>query len=148
MTFTTERRPMTEYSIRNVQPAMDYPDGEVFRDFTYDFYKNGKKVNNWYFEAMGPLELRDLRLALQLMKKTDMGFHCMDCDVHTGDIDEYYMVHDTVWLYANPAMDGMLCVGCLEERLGRVLTPDDFTDYPVNENFGNKSERLLERLGK
>jgi hypothetical protein len=27
---------------------------------------------------------------------------------------------------------GMLCVGCLERRLGRQLTHRDFIDYPIN----------------
>ena len=67
---------------------------------------------------------------------------CLDCGVDTIAIDEYYMVTHELW--ANS--DGMLCIGCLEKRLGRELTPDDFPscwddrDHP-------KSERLLERLG-
>jgi hypothetical protein len=61
-------------------------------------------------------------------------FRCMDCGVCTNCNGEYYMVHDEVWYSAITAMDKghMLCVGCLELRLNRLLTKDDFTDAPVN----------------
>lgn len=138
---------MSTYSIRNVRESREHDDGEMFRDFEYDVYKDGAKINSWYMETMGPVELEDLRKALQSMKKIDLSFHCLDCKVHTGEINEYYTVHDEIWLLANPLDHGMLCVGCLEERIGRVLTPADFPDYPVNHDFGNKSGRLSSRLG-
>lgn len=75
-------------------------------------------------------------------------FTCLDCEVDTNKINEYYMVHREIWLQANPVFDGMLCVGCLETRLGRQLSSSDFTDFPVNKPwFDSKSERLLDRLG-
>ena len=43
------------------------------------------------------------------------------------------MVHDAVWAQAG-AVDGYLCIGCLETRLGRALGPDYFPDFPVNEH--------------
>jgi hypothetical protein len=54
---------------------------------------------------------------------------CLDCNVETcpgvGEW-EVYMVHDHVWRDAG--MDrGDLCIGCLERRLGRMLSPDDFS---------------------
>lgn len=76
------------------------------------------------------------------------GFLCLDCRVHTGEINEYFMVHDDVWLEANPASDGMLCLGCLEARLGRPLVAEDFTDAPVNhQSFARQSPRLRAALG-
>ena len=60
-------------------------------------------------------------------------FECMDCHCCTNCNYEYYMVHDQVWLEANPRDKGMLCVGCLEQRLGKLLTKDDFTAAPINE---------------
>lgn len=57
------------------------------------------------------------------------------------------MVHDEVWLEANPKGRGMLCIGCLELRLGRLLTKDDFTDAPVNSMWATwGSTRLKIRL--
>jgi hypothetical protein len=41
------------------------------------------------------------------------------------------MVRDAVWQAARMT-DGYLCIGCLEKRLGREPTPDDFTAAPVN----------------
>lgn len=80
-------------------------------------------------------------------------FRCMDCAACTNCNDEYYMVHDSVWLMANPKDRGMLCIGCLEARLGRLLTKHDFTNCPLNlekefvfEAFQQGSRRLYNRL--
>lgn len=85
--------------------------------------------------------------AVKEQDKLRSSFICMDCKVDTMSIDEYYMVHDEIWEEAVPEFEGMLCIGCLEERLGRELTPDDFpTDLPVNEM--GASIRLKERQGR
>jgi len=45
---------------------------------------------------------------------------------------------------------GLLCIGCLERRLGRRLTPADFTDAPANDpsdRDSGRSRRFLDRLG-
>lgn len=71
---------------------------------------------------------------------------CRDCGTETLPTAwdrraEYYMVHDHLWQAAGMgAVDGCLCIGCLEARLGRELAPDDFTDAPVND-----PERLDQR---
>jgi hypothetical protein len=75
---------------------------------------------------------------------------CLDCQVETtftkrGNNDEWYMIHNHIWLKANPAGAGKLCIGCLEQRIGRRLTPRDFTDCPLN-NFPSGSKRLVSRL--
>ena len=59
-------------------------------------------------------------------------FRCLDCSMCTNCNYEYYMVTDQVWLEANPKDKGMLCIGCLELRLNRLLTKDDFSDCPLN----------------
>ena len=70
------------------------------------------------------------------MAKCGCGYHkmfaCMDCGSCTNCMDEYYMVHDSVWLEANPKDHGMLCIGCLESRRGKLLTARDFTAAPIN----------------
>lgn len=77
-------------------------------------------------------------------------FHCADCGVytseHNGGISEYYMIHNHLWKAAigNEHIH-MLCIGCLEDRLGRTLTKADFTSVPVN-SIQNQSERLVDRL--
>jgi len=73
-------------------------------------------------------------------------FKCQDCEIDTGKIDEYYMVINSIWQEAKMRR-GMLCIGCLEERIGRRLKSTDFTDcYLNNLRLGSKSQRLLNRL--
>jgi hypothetical protein len=77
------------------------------------------------------------------------GFECHDCGQNTHEIGEYYMVQFALWKQVAPdCQDGILCIGCLEARLGRTLTPADFTDCAVNCNiYGNMSARILDRIG-
>lgn len=76
-------------------------------------------------------------------------FMCRDCHVNTNDIDEYYMVNNSIWKLVcpdnNPAT--LLCIGCLENSLGRKLMSTDFTEAPIN-YIGLKSKRLADRLGQ
>jgi hypothetical protein len=60
-------------------------------------------------------------------------FRCADCLVNTAAIGDYYIVHDTVWAAAGMAeTDGMLCLDCLANRLGRPLQFSDFPLLPIN----------------
>lgn len=75
-----------------------------------------------------------------------MNFLCLDCKMDTKS--EYYVIKISLWKIVNPNIKGMLCIGCLEQRLGRVLTKDDFTQAALNSsNIDRKSERLKDRLG-
>jgi hypothetical protein len=91
------------------------------------------------------------------VKYTDEEFdrvvRCLDCNVHTKKIGEYYCLQKDVWysVTAEHGGTGMLCLGCLEERLGRILTSDDFVPgIPINENDDHvrRSDRFLNRLSK
>jgi hypothetical protein len=46
-------------------------------------------------------------------------------------LSEVYMVRPAVWTVAGMT-DGCLCIGCLEKRLGRTLTPKDFPKHALN----------------
>ena len=60
---------------------------------------------------------------------------------------ESYMVQKAVWEEAGMERDGgYLCIGCLERRLGRMLTPRDFTDVPINDLDPSQTKRLVSRL--
>lgn len=72
-------------------------------------------------------------------------FLCIDCKVSTLFTNEYYMVKDNLWSAANPHENGMLCVSCLEGRIGRELHSGDFTSAPVN-SMGPFSELLTLRF--
>ena len=92
---------------------------------------------------------------------------CADCGVDTWALGEMYMVRHDLWKWAVGDRylvydyDGrlkdktgpgtvMLCIGCLEHRIGRELEPDDFTDAPINwcpmAGNGHQSNRLKDRL--
>jgi hypothetical protein len=92
---------------------------------------------------------------------------CIDCGVDTTPRTgkrgcrhkgrhEYYMVHDEVWAEAgmrtgliHPYGGGgdYLCIGCLENRIGRRLRANDFTGAPVNDPDDPwKTPRLRLRL--
>jgi len=74
-----------------------------------------------------------------------MAFKCMDCKECTLCNDEYYMVTNDLW--DSVAKRGMLCIGCLESRCGKLLTRDDFADVPLNYmNLIGGSARLRNRL--
>lgn len=74
-------------------------------------------------------------------------FKCLDCSVDTGKIGEHYMLTDETWYQIHDSNIGMLCLGCLEVRLGRKLTAQDFNQSYINGlRFGIKSLRLLDRL--
>jgi hypothetical protein len=63
------------------------------------------------------------------------------CD-HTGAW-EWYIVHDEVWAEAGAGELDVLCIGCLEGRLGRPLVGADFSALPINEPSPWDSPRLV-----
>ena len=79
---------------------------------------------------------------------------CTACNTVVLDADgfgEWYMVTDDIWNGAMPDDPGdmtlFLCIGCLEQRLGRRLTSADFTDAPLNAmGLFLSTERLIDRL--
>lgn len=69
---------------------------------------------------------------------THIDWDCADCGKST--LNDYYMVKNPVWRAAgmpNAGMEnsGMLHRPCLEIRLGRKLTLNDFPPYPVNKKI-------------
>lgn len=76
-----------------------------------------------------------------------MSRRCVDCGVNTLKINEYYMVENRLWDVYGPAR-GMLCIGCLEKRIGRKLVPSDFSRARINwSGLGKHSPRLADRIG-
>jgi hypothetical protein len=59
---------------------------------------------------------------------------------------EWYMVRDEIWTEAGLGK-GILCIGCLEKRLGRELGPGDFDDTAANAPSRLDTPRLLARKG-
>lgn len=80
-------------------------------------------------------------------KNSRKRFLCVDCQMDTGKNNEFYFIKTELWLSVMPTINGMLCIGCLEKRLGRQLKADDFTEASINSpRHGAKSLRLLNRL--
>lgn len=71
-------------------------------------------------------------------------FICVDCEVDTDALGEYYMVTNIIWQLFG-AGDMMLCISCLEGRMGRKLNKQDFAKVPVN-YLGYRSQRMINRL--
>ena len=79
--------------------------------------------------------------------------YAMGADSVTAYFDnnaEVYSVKDAIWEQADMrAWNGCLCIGCLEQRLGRRLTPNDF---PASDGGFNRpdmpcTDRLRDRRG-
>lgn len=82
---------------------------------------------------------------------------CRDCGVDLepdsgqsdGSTEYAYMVRDQVWKLAGMRPAGtpnLLCVGCLENRLGRELVGQDFAPgYPGNWPLAQDTPRLAAR---
>lgn len=78
--------------------------------------------------------------------ENDTNWWCADCSIHTGIIGEYYMVTHDLW-HKYGVVRGMLCLSCLESRVGRRLCASDFPDLPVNNPFRVwKSDFALSRM--
>jgi hypothetical protein len=85
---------------------------------------------------------------------------CKDCGVNTLPATnehggtpkgccECYMVHDELWAEAGMKYDGgSLCVGCLEQRLGRELIAGDFKNNFIQNDpdFSLHTPMLRSRL--
>lgn len=71
-------------------------------------------------------------------------FDCKDCNKSTFRSDyNYYMVKNELWAKAFGAGPGMLCIPCLEKRIGRELVIDDFAKVPLNVGYLMKFEEVL-----
>lgn len=77
-------------------------------------------------------------------------YPCDDCAILTapdGAPDEWYTVSDAVWDQAAAQPWTILCIGCLERRLGRQLSRHDFLAAALNDpSYGWHSSRLVDRL--
>lgn len=73
-------------------------------------------------------------------------FLCLDCNIDTGRIGEFYYLKEEIWNSVAPKV-GMLCIDCLEKRLKRKLKSSDFDSCFLNSlKFGQKSAKLIDRL--
>jgi hypothetical protein len=90
-------------------------------------------LENIYKKIFMKIKLSELRQIVKaiIKEETDIPqeeierFTCEDCGTYDYDM---YMVNDDIWSkYGNES--NTLCMNCLEKRMGRKLTKDDFSQY-------------------
>ena len=72
-------------------------------------------------------------------------------EITFGELSEVYTVRDAIWTAAGMAYhDGCLCIGCLEARLGRRLSPRSYQlIWQENKDrFGNVAKTKHDPLNK
>lgn len=90
------------------------------------------------YETMAVVAIRVVRvhdddLDLETERAIRESCRCVDCGADILETGEDYLVHDLVWDATGLEPEGgMLCVGCVEKRLGRRLRPEDFPDVYIN----------------
>jgi hypothetical protein len=77
------------------------------------------------------------------MHKGKRKWLCLQCGGNTSQMKEHYFVKPEVWYAAHSSEAGMLCVACLEGRLGRELNASDFTGAHINDPRRNAMSALL-----
>jgi hypothetical protein len=81
------------------------------------------------------------------MHKSKTKWLCVDCKDNTSKMKEHYFIRTALWNEAGMGEAGMLCVGCLEDRIGRNLVSSDFTGAHINDPKRNAmSDRLRSRI--
>ena len=69
---------------------------------------------------------------------------CLDCEKDTFlDWKDYYMVNHNIWK-AYGVGDGLLCMDCIEKRLGRKLTKEDILDCILTRVMNPYTKEILE----
>jgi hypothetical protein len=79
--------------------------------------------------------------------------HCRDCGTDTtkGRRHQYYSLLNEVWaLTGMNCNGGMLCILCVEKRIGRRLQPEGFADVAINRDHPHPVvlDRLAGRFAK
>lgn len=117
-----------------------------------------EKLEDYWYECSDLTDVRNELEALRTMSPAELDAlqwfdQCHDCGGRAWtQLHEDYIVRDDVWhqaCIAEPVMkndEGKLCVGCIEQRLGRRLRRADFmSNVPLNVE-GWQSERLRDRM--
>jgi hypothetical protein len=137
----------TIQSVRAQIDAMD--DEDLIDEFGLDENQSAAELRA-ELAAMDDAQLMlDCRVSSPQSERAYMeSWRCLFCRKWT--CDEYYMLRDEIWMRAVGQKDGMACIGCVEERLGRMLTHADFTDAVINHSgfSPDRSARLTDRLNR
>jgi len=70
---------------------------------------------------------------------------CKDCGKDCFvDNKDYYMVNNEIWK-KHGVGTGVLCMDCMEERIGHKLTVNDILPCPLTESFNSYTKAILNR---
>jgi len=118
-----------------------------------------EKLFRYWIEIDDLTDYRNELEALQTMTPAELSAvrwydQCFDCGERAwSKLHEDFMVLDDLWYracMAEPPMEdggGLLCIACIERRLGRQLCRDDFkSGLLCNEDSQKKSARLMDRM--
>ena len=115
----------------------------------------GKTPESWACVDCGVNTAPGMSNRAQIEQALANDWNNQGCEQTIDDRSEVYLVKPAIWeaagmgkdeelWAAHKRMSGCLCIGCLEKRLGRILTPRDFLrNRPLNSVPGTK--RLLSR---
>lgn len=67
-----------------------------------------------------------------------------DCSVDNKD---YYMLNDDLWLKINGKDEGMLCMDCVEQKLGRKLEATDISPCFLTLFMNNYTKDIMVKSG-
>lgn len=71
---------------------------------------------------------------------------CQDCKKDTCiDDKDYYMVNHNMWKNYGVG-DKMLCMDCIEKRIGHVVVKEDLLDCILNEHLNPYTKVILNNL--
>lgn len=79
---------------------------------------------------------------MERVNEDPMDWVCMDCG---AGVPETYMITDALWRQVNPFVIGVMCLQCVEDRLGRSLCRIDFT-VPKDTKSAREWPGLAERF--
>lgn len=81
-------------------------------------------------------------------KRSRKRWLCAGCGEDTSLMKEHYFLNTELWLQVNNGQErGMLCIGCVEKRLGRKLNTFDFPSVHINNpKLNSMSTRLHNRI--
>jgi hypothetical protein len=86
------------------------------------------------------------------MRDTEPQYRCNDCGVDVLGIGEWYMAKPELWeRQLGLGWSDNLCIGCLEQRLGRRVSLRDIgpaSHWGAPAAWRSTSTRLLDRFGR
>lgn len=79
-----------------------------------------------------------------LSKEDQAEWICNDCGKNCFlDEKDYYMLHSPLFFRLNGSLKGMLCMDCVEKKLGRKLSADDIRICPLTIEQGRYTRNIL-----